>query len=64
MQTEMMIGFWLMRIACAVLLGLAAGKIGRTPWKWAAVSVLLGPVVGLVSLAIAFWFFPVKKAVA
>lgn len=61
MNTEIMIGIWLARIACGIVIGFAAGNIGRTPWRWFAWSVLAGPVIGLISLAIAFWFFPVKK---
>lgn len=63
MSTEIMIGLLLARVACGIILGFAAGNIGRTPWRWFVWSVVAGPVVCLVSLAIAFWFFPVKKAV-
>lgn len=64
MHTETMIVFWLMRITLCAIIGFVAGKIGRTPWKWAIFSVLAGSAISMVAMMVALWLFPVKKAVA
>lgn len=53
MGIEITVGLLLMRVACALVVGLAAGRIGRRAWVWALVTLAGGAIIGLGGLFIA-----------
>lgn len=53
MGIEITVGLLLMRVACALVVGLAAGRIGRRGWLWALVTLAGGVIIGLGGLFVA-----------